>query len=66
MSFQAIKMAISQRSRQAALCITKINSQMNIQNIFQLVFYTFDTGSLCERLQNNDSQLYIDNIRSFI
>ena len=56
-------MAISQRSRQAAFIITKIMSQMNIENIFQLVFYTFDTGL---RLQNNGSQLYIINIQLFI
>ena len=42
-------MAISQRSRQAAFSITKIMSQMNIENIFQLVLYTFDTVSHCKK-----------------
>ena len=44
-------MAISQRSRQAALSITKINSQMNIQNIFQLVFYI-------RRMNNENIQIH--------
>ena len=55
MNFQAIKMAISQRSRQAAFIITKIMSQMNIENIFQLVFYTFDT---VRRMNNENIQIH--------